>query len=351
MSNSEKKSLILSGDYCSVIQSKLFHGVVVPWEVDSYQGDFDNATTRGGIFDLSFHAVLEMRGKDAQDYLQRMTTVQFKTLDTNRVVHGAFLNGRGGVIALALFRRIAADAFQIVVLQDLKQRLIDHVEQFHFSESFTLQDCSQNWTVLGCWSPDNRLSGQLGISSHLGPLQIQAFHQAGPDSVVWRDVRRTSLYWIVIKTSETSVFLKNCLKNGQAILGLHLYEYFRIQSGIPDPGIELSERDLILEGSFEEAVARNKGCYPGQEVVERIFTYGQVNRKLLKVNLDVDLDSDLTLPQLIEHEQKEVGMLVAVEKDPMKCGSAVGLMYVRKEFWNSKDSWSVLPGGRVSLAG
>ncbi|NBX67976.1 MAG: hypothetical protein EBR01_03305 [Proteobacteria bacterium] len=350
MSGSEKKSLIVAGDYCSIINKKFFHGMSVPWEVKGYELDFEVSESVGGIFDLSFYGIVEVQGKDAQDYLQRMTTVQFKSLGTQSVAHGAFLNGRGGVVVLGMFRRLGPDAFQIFVLNDLKQKLMEHIEQFHFAESFAVRDLSEDLTVMGCWSRDGQLASSLGISAELKSLELQSLETLGPEGVVWRDVRRSSLYWMIVKRPLASTFIQNCIKNGHFILGLHLYEYFRIQSGMPDPGEELSEKDIILEGNFEEAVARNKGCYPGQEVVERIFTYGQVNRKLLRVEGISDSGELFSLPQIIKQGEKEVGTVVACEKSPTNDTAAVGLMYVRKDFWNSKESWAVPPNWRISLA-
>ncbi len=46
-------------------------------------------------------------------------------------------------------------------------------------------------------------------------------------------------------------------------------------------GVDITEKNMILEAPLNDFVARNKGCYPGQEVVERVFTYGNLGKKLV----------------------------------------------------------------------
>ena len=77
---------------------------------------------------------------------------------------------------------------------------------------------------------------------------------------------------------------------GQAVVGLRRpaqprwdaasLEAFRIAEGIPAYGIDMAERDLPQETSQMRALHFNKGCYLGQEIVERIRSRGNVHRHL-----------------------------------------------------------------------
>ena len=63
-------------------------------------------------------------------------------------------------------------------------------------------------------------------------------------------------------------------------------EAFRIAEGIPAYGIDIAERDLPQETSQMRALSFNKGCYLGQEIVERIRAQGRVNKKLERLELE-----------------------------------------------------------------
>ena len=62
-------------------------------------------------------------------------------------------------------------------------------------------------------------------------------------------------------------------------------EAFRIAEGIPAYGIDIAERDLPQETSQMRALHFNKGCYLGQEIVERIRSRGNVHRHLRPLEL------------------------------------------------------------------
>src|SRR5437016_2801150 len=78
-------------------------GVAVPWDATGYLEDLVAAETVGGVFDLSSWSTLKIDGKDAKDFLQRMSTVNFKTWVSDGVSYGAFLTGKGTVISLGQF--------------------------------------------------------------------------------------------------------------------------------------------------------------------------------------------------------------------------------------------------------
>jgi folate-binding protein YgfZ len=53
----------------------------------------------------------------------------------------------------------------------------------------------------------------------------------------------------------------------------------RILAGVPLYGVDIRERDLPQETEQMRALNFNKGCYVGQEIVERIRSRGSVHRK------------------------------------------------------------------------
>ena len=66
---------------------------------------------------------------------------------------------------------------------------------------------------------------------------------------------------------------------GAAPVGSNALEMHRIVSGIPRYGVDIRERDLPQETEQARALNFNKGCYVGQEIVERIRSRGAVHRK------------------------------------------------------------------------
>ena len=68
------------------------------------------------------------------------------------------------------------------------------------------------------------------------------------------------------------------IKAGATPVGGIALEWLRIASGIPRYGTDIRERDLAQETGQDRALSFTKGCYVGQEIVERIRSRGAVHR-------------------------------------------------------------------------
>jgi folate-binding protein YgfZ len=117
---------------------------------------------------------------------------------------------------------------------------------------------------------------------------------------------------------------------GGLVVGWQAFETVRIEAGIPRFGADMDETNIPLECGIENrAIVYNKGCYIGQEVINRIHSVGHVNRELRGLRLADDLK---TLPQKHDklfHAGKEVGYVTSAVKSPRFGNIALG--YVRRE--------------------
>jgi folate-binding protein YgfZ len=117
---------------------------------------------------------------------------------------------------------------------------------------------------------------------------------------------------------------------GGLAVGWQAFETTRIEAGIPRFGADMDETNIPLECGIESrAIVYNKGCYIGQEVINRIHSVGHVNKELRGLRLADDLK---TLPQKHDklfHTGKEVGYVTSAVKSPTFGNIALG--YVRRE--------------------
>ena len=60
-------------------------------------------------------------------------------------------------------------------------------------------------------------------------------------------------------------------------------ENWRIQAAQPQMDAEITESALPLEIGLRSAIADNKGCYPGQEVIEKIMALGSPAKRLVRI--------------------------------------------------------------------
>ena len=102
----------------------------------------------------------------------------------------------------------------------------------------------------------------------------------------------------------------------------------RIEAGIPRYGVDITEDNLILETGLTHAVSFNKGCYLGQEVVERIRSRGHVNKAL--TGLLVHGEKPPVAGSKILSAEKEIGRITSSTHSPA-LKSAIALGYVHRD--------------------
>jgi folate-binding protein YgfZ len=120
-------------------------------------------------------------------------------------------------------------------------------------------------------------------------------------------------------------------QNSGRAAGWTAFETARIEAAIPRFGADMDETNIPLECGIESrAVSYQKGCYIGQEVINRIHSVGHVTRELRGLHLANDLK---TLPQRgdkLFHAGKEVGYVTSAGKSPT-LNANIALGYVRRE--------------------
>ena len=131
------------------------------------------------------------------------------------------------------------------------------------------------------------------------------------------------------------------VKAGAKPVGTAALDLLRIAAGIPRYGVDIRERDLPQETEQERALNFSKGCYVGQEIVERIRSRGQVRRKFT----GFDINGPLPAPgSKIQVDGKDVGEITSAASLPLLGGERrVALGYIRRE--------AATPGKQVEAGG
>ena len=118
---------------------------------------------------------------------------------------------------------------------------------------------------------------------------------------------------------------------GGRACGWTAFEIARVEAGIPRFGVDMDETNIPLECGIEaRAVSYQKGCYIGQEVINRIHSIGHVNRELRGLRL---AEEPQTLPargDKLFHAGKEVGHVTSAVRSPA-LNATIALGYVRRE--------------------
>jgi folate-binding protein YgfZ len=137
---------------------------------------------------------------------------------------------------------------------------------------------------------------------------------------------------------------------GGRACGWAAFETARIEAGIPRFGTDMDETNIPLECGIEtRAVSYNKGCYIGQEVINRIHSIGHVNRELCCLRLADDLPALPARGDKLFKDGKEVGHITSAVKSPA-LSTNVALGYVRREANAAGTKLTLVSGGMKQVA-
>jgi aminomethyltransferase len=126
---------------------------------------------------------------------------------------------------------------------------------------------------------------------------------------------------------------------GMQVVGTQALEWWRIVHGIPQYGQDIRDRDLPQETEQMQALHFTKGCYIGQEIVERIRSRGQVHRKFTGFEFE-----DRPVLGKAEAEGRVLAEVTSIATVPTSSGERnIGLGYVRRE--------ALASGSQVDLGG
>jgi folate-binding protein YgfZ len=115
-------------------------------------------------------------------------------------------------------------------------------------------------------------------------IPIQLYRSYGaivPHYELWAEAEQIPALW------------KALIASGATPVGAASLETLRIAEGIPAYGIDIQSRDLAQETAQTRAISFTKGCYLGQEIVERVRSRGQVHRHLRALELTANESAEL----------------------------------------------------------
>ena len=147
-------------------------------------------------------------------------------------------------------------------------------------------------------------------------------------------------YFLMIPVEEKPAITSLLTKAGIPAATAEDARIVRIESGRPRYGEEITERYLVQETDQLQAVNFGKGCYLGQEIVERVRSRAQIHRVLRRLEIDTS-DPPAAGTKLKSGDADAAEIASAVYSPAL--GKTVALAYVRTQFAE--------PDTRISLDG
>lgn len=231
--------------------------------------------------DLSVRGKIRATGADRARLLHAMTTQQVEQMKPGGGAYAFFLNAQGRILGdVNLF--CFEDHFLLDTEPETRQKLFEHLERYIIADDVTLEDVTEEMTTIAVEGPQAAaVLEKLGAPVPEAPYATRAWG----DRVVAR-VSSTGLegFFVFLPASGRPDLLGQLADVPEATAADA--RLVRIEQGHPRYGEEITERYLVQETGQTHAVNFNKGCYLGQEIVERVRTRAQIHRVLRRLEID-----------------------------------------------------------------
>jgi folate-binding protein YgfZ len=361
-----------------------YRGALTPQQLDAPERETAALISEAAIHDLGWFRRIAVRGEDRFRWLSGMVTNTVNDLFPNSGAWNFVLNAQGqiqgdltvwrGGEELSPPRRktestsgrksqdLPADpllgtpfagesGLELEIAADQFDKLLTHLNQFIIMDDVELVPLGMEApgeagaeTAIGVSGPlANEVLARLGLGGFPHPMSGAQMEWNGfdlrlvrthgtlvPHYELWLPVAGLSLLWSALRTA------------GATPIGSATLSAFRIAEAIPLYGVDIVERDLPQETSQTRALHFNKGCYLGQEIVERIRSRGNVHRHLLPLEITGPLPAAgtaLALPN-----GSAAGIIRSAASLPLAAGTrtfALGLIRAEAEEHDEPFTYTV----------
>jgi hypothetical protein len=271
-------------------------------------------------------AVLRATGKDAKDYLHRMTTQDVNALPPGGSAYTAILNAKGHLLADA---HVLVEADGVLLAMD-PRAVADaraHLEKFVIMDDVTFEDVSASVRVVPVVGMES--AARLGERA------------ATPHRISNRR-RGVPAIDLLVPREQAEPLRAELVREGAADLGVEEMEALRILAGQARFGIDMDASRLPMEAGLTRlAISFTKGCYTGQEVVLRATVRGHLQRGLVQLAIPAGAAAGTALSA----GGQEVGVVTSAADTPE---GRIGLGYLRRAHWKEGERLST-PAGEAMV--
>ncbi len=240
-----------------------------------------------GVVDKNYRAWFDLTGPDRVRYLNAVTSNNIRDLQTGQGIAALLLNAQGHILAeLEVYAlpdrlRVAAHAMN-------RARAFDTLEKYIIMDDATIEDVTDRLGAVALEGPQTpALLAELGAPS-LDTLGELGHANATIAGVACMMLRRSPggipcAEFIASRADLPQLWtalLDAAKSHGGGAVGYSALSTLRLEAGIPWFGYDFDDTMIPQEAAVEQThLSFTKGCYTGQEIVERVRSRGHVNRR------------------------------------------------------------------------
>lgn len=314
---------------------KEYFACLLPERFTDPEAECRTAHASVALFDTNYRVVFQFEGPDRVRYLNAVATSNIRDLKDGEGVLGLLLTPQGHILAEMECYGLP-DKLIVASHAAVCERTFQTLEKYIIMDDVTLSDTTPSTAAISVEGPGAarlveelcgaRLDGMAdrahcpvtvgGIAGRL----VRASRFGEPGAEVWVERDAAATLWQVLRDATG--------RHGGGPVGYEALNTLRLEAGIPWFGYDFDDRVIPHEAALETShISYTKGCYTGQEIVERVRSRGHVHRR--RVSLSISGGVPARGAKLIV-QGREVGHVTSAAFSAM-LRKTVGMGYVHRE--------------------
>ena len=315
----------------------LWFGCALPDDFGDWEHEYEIAKNTVALIDKNCLAYFAFTGPDRARYLNAILTNNIKDLQPGQGNLSLLLSPQGRILA-EIETQAQSDRLLCISHAMIRAHLAETLEKFIIMDDVTLTDETDHYGTLSLQGPktaqllhDLAPEIDLDVMPEFTSVEAQLASipcfitkksfAAATAANIRTDRQNLELLWNLLATKTRA------LAGGP--VGYTALNALRLEHAIPWFGYDFNDKQIPHEAGLQDShISYVKGCYTGQEIVERVRSRGQVNRR--RVSLRFSTQQSPPAGTSLTTDGKEVGATTSASPLPSSQPS-IGMGYVRKE--------------------
>jgi folate-binding protein YgfZ len=325
-----------------------FSGCVLPEGYSDFDREYHAAKQSVALFDTNWSAIVTLAGPDRVRYLNAILSNDIQTLEEGRGALALLLNPQGHILAeLEVYKQ--ADKLVTLSHASVRERTVATLDKFIIMDDVELMDLTDEVGSLALEGPRAAEIVKQSCGITLESLPEMSLRDLDVHGIPCHVLRRSHFGQpggqFMTKRERLANLWGKFIEAARAIrgepIGITALNSLRLEAGIPWSPVDFNDTVIPHEAALEAThISFTKGCYTGQEIVERVRSRGHVNRR--RVRLKFSTAQPPVFGTRLRAEGVEVGLVTSAAYSPA-AATAIGMGYLRREH-NA-------PGSRVDCNG
>jgi folate-binding protein YgfZ len=324
-------------------------GALTPQRLDAAEREWSALTTGAAAHDLGWLRRVAVRGEDRLRWLNGMVTNTVEGLAPCSGAWNLVLNAQGRIQGeLYVWRE--DDALELEIAEEQREKLLAHLDRFIIMDDVELSPREES--ALGLTGPQaDQVLQRLGFPVPAAPLTRLRAEWKGQPLLLQRAYGVLAPHYeLWVRKEEIPALWDALLQAGAAPAGAESLEALRVAEAIPAYGVDMVERDLPQETAQLRALHFTKGCYLGQEIVERIRSRGSVHRHLRQLALTGPLPAPGSELFFVNAAGTQAAAGAVTSAVQLPTGQALALAVIRAEAELRPQAFSYVSEGVAGTA-